>query len=276
MRRHPLAVFFFLTFLVTWAVWVPRAVGSEWAATVGTIWSYGPAIAAVLAALVVGGRKEARRLLAGLDKWRIGWTWYAVILGGPLALGLVAAAANVALGGEWRQGLPDVFDGPLFVVFILIVILSVTDGLGEELGWRGFALPRLLARGNAVAASIALGVVWALWHLPLFWTEGSTLDGSHVWLVFARLPATAVIFTWVYQHTRGSVVAAAILHAALNLFSVAPPTRGETLTPTVATLVIHWVAAIGLTVMAGSTRLDGLPSPVQETDPEQGVTTEFV
>jgi hypothetical protein len=81
--------------------------------------------------------------------------------------------------------------------------------------------------------------------------------------LFARLPATAVVFTWVYQHTKGSVFAAAILHGSLNLFSVAAPTPGDPLTPAMITLVVHWVVALVLVVFAGPERLDAFPSQAE-------------
>lgn len=264
VRRWPVFTFFVLAFAITWMVWVPRAFGIEWALGVGTIWTYGPAVAAVVAAVIVGGRSELRRLLSGLDKWRIGWVWYAVILFGPLVLGLLVAAVYVTLGGNWEDGTPVVFSEPLPIVLLLLVILTVTDGLGEELGWRGFALPRMLERKSAFTASIVLGLVWAIWHIPLIWTDGSALEGTHVWLLIARLPATSVLFTWVYQHTNGSVVAAALFHGSLNLFSVPPPIPGDPLTPAIITLGSHWLLAALLVIFAGR-RLDGFPPQPVET-----------
>lgn len=259
MRRRPVSTFFLLAFLITWAVWVPRALDIDWAVSVGTFWTYAPAAAAIATALLIGGRLELQHLLSGLDSWRIGSNWYGVILLGPLALGLFVATVNLALGGSWGSGLPLVFSEPIPIILLLLVILTLTDGLGEELGWRGFALPRMLERTNAVAASLVLGIIWALWHIPLIGTDGSALEGTYLWVLIARLPATSILYTWVFQHTKGSVVAAAIFHGALNLFSVAPPTPGDPLTPSVITLVSHWVIAFLLVIFAGWRRLDRFP-----------------
>ncbi len=267
MKRLPVTTFLVLAFLVTWVIWVPRALGADWAVQVGQIWSYGPAIAALAAAVLTGGRAAFRELVAGLDKWRIGWGWYAVIVVGPLALATLTAAINVALGGSWQQGSPDALSEPLPIILLLIFILTITDGLGEELGWRGFALPRMLKHGNAVSASIALGLVWAVWHAPLFWTEDNALEGTPMWLLLARLPALCVIFTWVFQHTEGSVVAASLLHGAFNVFSVAPPTSGEPLAPALIAVALTWVVALVLAVLAGYRRLDGLPRRSRYADP---------
>ena len=271
VKRLPVTTFFVLAFLVTWVVWVPRAMGADWAVQIGQIWAYGPAIAALLAAALTGGRPTFRQLVSGLDKWRLGWTWYAVIVIGPLGLALVTAAVNLALGGSWKEGLPDALSEPLPIILLLIFILTITDGLGEELGWRGFALPRMLEQGNAFRASFVLGLIWALWHAPLLWTEGNALEGSHLWLLIVRLPATSVIFTWVFRHTAGSIVAASLLHGALNVFSVAPPTSGEPLTPALITMALHWLVALGLVVYAGHRRLDGLPREQSSTQSPLGL-----
>jgi hypothetical protein len=201
--------------------------------------------------------------MSRLETWRIGWEWYVVILAGPAVLGLLVAIGNVSFGGRWADGAPEGFTDPVPIVLLLLVILTITDGLGEELGWRGFALPRMLEGRNAFGVSIVLGLIWATWHLPLFWTDGSALEGTYLWLLFARLPATAVVFTWVYQHTKGSVFAAAILHGSLNLFSVAAPTPGDPLAPAMITLVVHWVVALVLVVFAGPERLDAFPSQAE-------------
>jgi membrane protease YdiL (CAAX protease family) len=113
--------------------------------------------------------------------------------------------------------------------------------LGEETGWRGYALPRLLEATGPVGASLVLGVIWALWHLPLFWTEGSSLFESSVLVLLLRLPATSIMFTWLFQKTQGSLFLAILFHAALNLFA-APP--GDSLRVALVGVVVHWVVAL--------------------------------
>jgi membrane protease YdiL (CAAX protease family) len=105
---------------------------------------------------------------------------------------------------------------------LFLLVLFATDGVGEETAWRGFALPRLLVGHNALVASLILGALWAVWHLPLVWTEGAPLYGQPVWLLLLDTTAKSVLFTWVFLHTRGSVLLAALLHAATNLSVVSP------------------------------------------------------
>jgi membrane protease YdiL (CAAX protease family) len=182
IRRHPLTTFFLLAFGITWVVWVPRAAATQGLLStnlpivVGEAWTWAPAIAALLAAALTGRRDAVRELRARLVRWRVGWQWYLVVILGPAAFSLAVAGVYALLGGSWAAAAPAALrEGPLMLLPLFLVILTLTDGLGEELGWRGFALPRLLTRYNALVASLILGALWALWHLPLVWTEGASI-----------------------------------------------------------------------------------------------------
>jgi len=242
IRQHPLITFFVLAFGLTWLVWVPRALGLS-VGVLDPISTYLVAMSAVLAALLTGGRKALRDLGARLRRWRVGWPWYLVLLIGPPAFSLTVGAVVVLLGGTWSAALPSPlyqFSWALLVTFLLFSAL--TDGLGEEVGWRGFALPRLLSRTSPWVASLLLGVLWALWHLPLIWTEGKPLFGHPVWLLLIDIVAKSVLFTWVFLRTNGSLLIAVLFHATTNVFAVSPmvPTSGDLTLPLVAA-ALKWV-----------------------------------
>jgi len=255
-----------LAFGITWAVWVPRAAGVPVGA-VGQLWTWTPAVAALLAAAITGGRGALRDLGARLVRWRVGWRWYVVVILGPAAFSLAVAALYTLLGGSWAAAASSALSGeaPLVVLPLFLVVLFVTDGLGEELAWRGFALPRLLARYNALVAGLILGVLWAAWHLPLMWTEGAPLYQQSIWLLSLDMTAKSVLFTWVFLHTRGSVLLAALLHATTNLFVVSPVVTevGGLALPLLAALA-KWALVVVLIVVAGpglakGPRLETLP-----------------
>jgi uncharacterized protein len=221
LRRHPLVVFFVLALGATWATWVPRAAGSSMGA-LGVLSTWTVAIVAVLTAVVTGGGRALSELAARLVTWRVGWRWYLLVLLGPALFSLTTAGVFVVLGGTWSGAVPDFLAGNLGLLPLFILIAAFTDGLGEELGWRGFALPRLLLRHAPWGASLLLGLLWATWHLPLLWTQGRALYGQPFWLLLLDLEARAIIFTWVFLRTRGSVLVAVLLHATTNVFGVSP------------------------------------------------------
>ncbi len=267
IRRYPLVTFFLLAFGLTWVVWVPRAAGVQTGA-VGDAWTWAPAIAALLAAALTGGRAAVRDLGARLVRWRVGWQWYLVVILGPAAFSLVVAGVYVLLlGGSWEVAAPPTLRGevPLLLLPLFLMILTLTDGLGEELGWRGFALPRLLSCHNALVASLILGVLWALWHLPLVWTEEATMYQQPIWLFLLDITAKSVLFTWVFLHTRGSVLLAMLLHGATNLFVVSPTLTGT------SDLTLLLLAAGAKWLLVGVVIVVYGPSLVRSRRPEPDV-----
>ena len=264
MRRHPLVTFFLLAYGLTWAIQIPVAAGvlegSGWRAV-----TWVPAIAALLAAALTGGRGALRELGSRLVRWRVGWQWYLVVILGPAAFSLAVAGVYTLLGGSWSEAAPPaLLEGPLLFLPLFLLILTLTDGLGEELAWRGFALPRLLTRYNALVASLVLGVIWALWHLPLVWTEGNAMYQQPVWLLLVDITAKSVLFTWVFLHTRGSVLIAMLFHGATNLFLVSPDvaSTGDLTLPVLAAGA-KWALVVVLLLVAGPTLVRG-----KRTDPE--------
>ena len=273
MRRHPLVTFFLLVFILTWVVWVPRASGAP-LGVLGQAWTWIPAIAALLAAALTGGRGALRELGSRLVRWRVGWQWYVVVILGPAVFSLAVAGIYALFGGSWAEAAPPaILAGPLLLLPLFLVILTLTDGLGEELAWRGFALPRLLTRYNALVASVVLGVIWALWHLPLLWTEGNGMFHLPVWLLLLDLTAKAILFTWVFLHTRGSVLIAMLFHGATNLFLVSPEvvSTGDFQVAVLA-MVGKWVL-VGIVLVVAGPRLVRDPRPDPETLPRTSVTT---
>jgi membrane protease YdiL (CAAX protease family) len=274
MRRHPLVIFFLLVFILTWAVWVPRASGAP-LGVVGQVWTWAPAIAALLAAALTGGRGALRELDSRLVRWRVGWQWYLVVILGPAAFSLALAGIYTLFGGSWAEAAPPaILEGPLLLLPLFLVILTLTDGLGEELAWRGFALPRLLTRYNALVASVVLGVIWALWHLPLLWTEGNSMFHQPLWLLLLDVTAKSILFTWVFLHTRGSVLIAMLFHGATNLFIVSPDvaSTGDLALPVLA-MVAKWVLVGIVLVVAGPSLVRGsCPEALPRTSAETGLT----
>lgn len=265
-RRFPVTTFVVLAFGITWSVWVPRALVSQghldsrWPTTLGEFWTYGPAVAAVLAAWLVGGRAGLGELGARLRRWRVGGRWYAVVLLGPAAFWVLVVAMHAVLGWSESLARPLIVQHGLAAAVPLLLYLALTDGLGEETGWRGYALPRQLARFGAVGASLLLGLVQAVWHLPLFWTEGTSLYGSSPWVLLLERPAASILFTWVFLHTRGSALLAILFHASWNLCTNSAGRAGDHWGSTVVVLALTWLLA-GIVVASWRRHLTRTQAP---------------
>jgi uncharacterized protein len=261
IKRHPLVIFTMLTFGLTWIVWVPRAAGVP-VGILGQLWTWMPAVAAIIAAALTGGREAVRDLLGRLVRWRVAWWWYPVVILGPAAFSAVVAGVYVLAGASWQEAAPAAFRLSIPALALFFALLILTDGLGEELGWRGFALPRLLQRWPPVTASVILGLVWAVWHLPLLWTEGASLYGYPVWLLVLDICAKSILFTWVFVRTRESVLIAVLLHASTNLFAVSPVIISDLRLPILA-MIAKWLLVIIVGLIL--TRLQPKPTGVQKS-----------
>lgn len=252
MNDRALLAFFGLAFALSWAIEVPLALQARGVVRIGLppathyLASFGPLIAAVLVVQRRAGPAGLARLARGLVRWRIGARYAAFAIVAPLVAFVVAAAAGAAFGdapdlrrlGE-VDGLP-----PLGVVPAVLLWLA-TFGVGEEVGWRGFALPRLQARTSAWRATVVLSLAWGLWHAPAFLYRPTYLAmgpaGLPAFLV--SITAASVVFTWLYNGSGGSLLPVAVFHALFDFFSVTP--AGGEATPIVMTaLVVGWAVTV--------------------------------
>jgi membrane protease YdiL (CAAX protease family) len=214
LRRHPLLWFFALAYAINAAATSVNLITPV--AALSPIWLiaiFSPTLAAYLVAAGMGGWPEVKKLLAGYARWRIGWQWYLAALSMAL-IPLAVAVVYIALGNPPR-GLPE---GMTWGAYAVIFMQGwLTGPLAEESGWRGFALPRLQGRMSALNASLLLGVLWAFWHVPQYLTGGVASGGMMPFFIF--VPVTIVLtilFTWVFNNTRGSLVATTIMHFSYN------------------------------------------------------------
>jgi uncharacterized protein len=202
-RKFPLITFFVLAYALTWWVYPLLPINP----LIGLLGLFGPALAAIIVTALTEGRPGVRALLSRIILWRVPVPWYLVAIGLPAALSLLAASLAVWFG-------PAVLRvGTLTALDLVLVVLV----LGEELGWRGYALPKLLERFSPVIASVILGVVWSLWHLPTFFIAGTPQFGHPVVAYPIMTTSYSILLTWVFLHTRGSVLIATLFHGAINV-----------------------------------------------------------
>lgn len=223
--------FFILAFLITWLIWSPGLLAT-WGLielpvpflVIHMIGSWGPFLAACWVIGREGGRAGLKSFLKrGLD-WHISWKWVLIVVLLPLLLGLAPLLLHVLAGGP-APALP-IFSQPWMILGVFALYFT-TGGANEEWGWRGFALDRLQNRWSALKASIVLGLVWGVWHLPLFFIEytGQYHMSLVAFVLFA--PAMSVLHTWVYNSTGRNLVSAWLLHAmfgtAWEIFPIVQP-----------------------------------------------------
>jgi uncharacterized protein len=204
VKHHPLVVFFVLAYALTWPV-IPLVAVSP---LLGFLGLFGPALAAIVTVAIADGKPGLKDLLGRTVRWRVEARWYAVALGLPVVLTLATAGVHLLLGAptSLRFGALSILEP---IIFVLVI--------GEELGWRGYALPQLLAQRSALAASLILGVLWGVWHLPTFFVPGAPQYGLPIPAFVILTMAYSVLITWVYLHARGSVLIATLFHGAINL-----------------------------------------------------------
>jgi len=204
VKRHPLVTFFALSYATFYFAMGMREL---FPTDLWFLFIYGTFVAALLVSSIQGGPSARRELLSRMTRWRVGWYWYAIALGFPIALRLIAFGANLALeaptpSASQLDAWPDMIASFLFTLIIVAV--------GEEPGFRGFALTRMLQGRSALSAALWMGVLVSGWHLPLFVT------GNDPPTIIPVIIGGAVMITWVYINTNGSVLLTMLIHASVG------------------------------------------------------------
>lgn len=226
VEKNKLVAFVLFAYAFSWLCWSPvihiiRAdlfASPGWAIALIFLGGYGPSFSALLMSAITGGWVSVKTLVKKLFNWRVGFNWYAIIfLIWPIIFAL-GASLYVKLGGS----LGSTNYGLLPWIPAVYVVSIFLGPLAEELGWRGFALPILYEKYGFVGSSIILGIIWAMWHAPLFWAatgtavSGFDVNATNVSLFVLWTVGASVIYTWVYKNTCGSVLIAVLLHLSTN------------------------------------------------------------
>src|SRR5918996_547625 len=277
VKRHPLITFFVLAYALAWAIESPLvfltdSVTDTQVLVVQILSSNVPSVVAIMLTAIVFGRGALRKLLGRLLIWRVNPLWYLVVFLGPVALVGGVVPLNALLGGPALSlGMPL-----LGAAFFLAFSIFPGSALGEEIGWRGYVLPRLQSRMSALSASLFLAPIWALWHLPL-WLQGKPFQTPTLYAGFVVSAfALSVILTWVYNSTGGSLLFVVLLHATVNLPQTL--TIDEFGSRATVPLLLYWglmvVAAIVVVVVAGPKHLSRKHRKQEEEGAtESGVAT---
>jgi uncharacterized protein len=244
---RPLLSFLALTYVVSWSLWAAAAAVSPANAPGSTLpggllFLLGT-IAPSLVALAITWRHErrdgVRRLLRQLTVLPTAARWYLFAVLYMAAAKLAVALLHRVVAGAW----PPFGETPVYLM-ALAIIVSTPVQAGEEIGWRGYALPRLAARMSLARASIVLGIIWSCWHLPFFLIAGSDNFGQSFPMYLLAVTAISVAMAWLYWRTNGSLLLVMLMHAAINNTAGilrSPPVAANSFTMTPS--LIAWLTA---------------------------------
>lgn len=246
-RRHEVLGYFVLTYLLSWALGITLALQAQgWIEPIIPYWmhylyAFGPALAGLIMTYLVAGNQGIRELLGRVFKWRVKWIWWVAAFSPLWLYGLIAVIQRL-LTGEWVEFilLGQVNFLPQLNLVTALILWVLTFGLGEEIGWRGYALPRMQRNRSALSATLILAMMWALWHWPQFFYlfDSAILPG---WLI--GIVAGTIVFTWLYNSSQGSVLIIILWHGFFDFVTASK--AGEGLTAImISAVVMAWAVLV--------------------------------
>jgi membrane protease YdiL (CAAX protease family) len=283
IQRHPVLTYFALTFAISWGglllvIGGPGAIPATAEETtklfpaVYLITVAGPTLAGVLLTGLTGGWTAFRELGSRLLKWRVGARWYVVaILTAPLSV-MASLLALSLVSPEFVPGFLTTSVKAALLEFGFLAGLGLATGLLEELGWTGFAIPRMRMRYGVFSTGLSVGLLWGAWHfLSNIWGSGASSGVSlalfMLVILFSFLPPYRVLMVWVYEHT-GSLLIAILMHASLVAFWLISMPNGIAGAP-LMTWYLVWAALLWVVVAAVAVANHGLFS--RQEKPPAGI-----
>lgn len=236
IKTRDLSVFFVMTFLFVFGGWIAAVFTGIGALFDIGLW--GPAISAIFLTAVTRGKQGLKDLLHRLLLWRVPARWYLIIIFGWPAISILAALLHAQItkqpvGIHWTVWTA----AQTFLNSALILGFWAC----EEIGWRGFALPRLLNRWNALFSSIVLGAAWWLWHLPYFIGAGGINPAFYPYL--ALTVTVSILMTWIFNHTKGSIFVATFFHFYMNVYDAFQADKLLSADPGGVEMIRYWLLA---------------------------------
>lgn len=220
INRHQISIFFVLTFIFSWFPW--------YAGIAPEVMTMGPSIAAFILVLIISGKRGFVDLLRPFGRWRASLGLWGIAILGPAVLYLMGLGVYLLLGGAPPPFTMIRSEFNLIPLYLVMVVLMPWNGpVGEEFGWRGFALPKLQNKYGPLIASLVIGTIWGIWHLPSFFAPQGVVGAiaaalGIVFLIPYTLGtiANSIFMTWLFNKSRASALIAGIVwHAAINFWA---------------------------------------------------------
>jgi CAAX protease family protein len=213
--------FFLLTYIVSWTLWIaaaailrvanPPSAFLVIASLLYLLGVFAPSLVALALTARADGRVGTLALLRRTVKWSVSARWYVFAVTYMAAIKIAAALLLRIATGAWPA-----FGQESVYIMAIAIPFSMPMKAGEEIGWRGYALPRLSSRLGLSSASVVVGVIWACWHLPFFFISGTDKSGQSFPLYLLSVTALSVAMAWLYWRTNGSLLLTMLMHAAIN------------------------------------------------------------
>ncbi|MGQ9889483.1 MAG: CPBP family intramembrane glutamic endopeptidase [Aggregatilineales bacterium] len=250
IQRHPISAFFVIAYAFQWTIGGLLVADHQGAISAPKslhyVSAFGPALAALIVTAITGGRAGLADLWRRVVRVNVGWRWWLIGLGTPLALGLAAVVVYALSSGTLPPlalfGEVDYLGniGPLAALTLWIA----TYGFGEETGWRGFAFHRM-EQGGWVRAAVVIGVLWGLWHLPYFFYKENfiALGAGGFAGYIVSITMGSLLLAWMYRGGGHSVLLVALWHGLFDFVSTSPVAEG-TGSAIISGAVIVWVILI--------------------------------
>jgi uncharacterized protein len=282
--------FFLLTFILSWVLWTAAAAVVGWdfsqssglALVSGFLYLLGvfaPALVALALTAHAQGRAGTLTLLRRTVQFPGSARWYLFAVGYFAIIKLAVAIIYRLAMGTWPA-----FDQTPWFITIVATAISTPVQAGEEIGWRGYALPRLSSYVGLPVASLILGVVWATWHLPFFLIAGVDKSGQSFPVYLLGTTALSVVMAWLYWRTNGSLMLTMLMHAAINNTNIVPtrvavstnPWQLRTSLTAWITTTLLWGCAAYFLIQMRRSKLEQVDQPrrdMQEIAPAQSTAT---
>ncbi len=258
IRRYQLTLFFFLTLVTSWAIWIPAAVAKLQGTTsvfapegfIGGMARWTPGLMAILLSLLIARKSGIGKLFRPILIWRVNIFWYIFALFFQIVVFYAGKMIDALFGNYYKVASPliSVYGAQAAFMLPFVILFAFPGVFAEELGWRGFALRRLQSKASALLGSIILAIFWGIWHIPLLIYFGQLRTNDILGAVLSLLefiPLT-ILYTWLYNNTKGSLLLVSVFHIGQQLANNLLGTW-----PTYTDNILVWITAIMIVLIAG-------------------------
>lgn len=259
IKRHPVITFYILAFVISWMGWIPQALHARGLFPfdnpfLNFLGAGGPTLAAVVVLLAIKEKDGIRSLFGALFKWRVPVWWFVFVFG----FWFLVAGTALVIGSAFGQAFPTI--GQFNWVSITpIFIAMLLSNVWEEIGWRGFALPRFQEGYHDLKIVFIMGILWSVWHLPLMLNPTSPTSNLPWFAEIIFSLSLTVIYTWLYLHTEGSLLFVSVLHAMSNTIAYVLLELGVFVSSYVYVVSITTIVAIVIVIFYGPKRFIKIP-----------------